>query len=223
MNKGLFYGVGVGTGDPELITLKAVRIINENEVLAFPSEIPEDSFAYKTVSAVIPGLKDKTLIALPMPMTSDEKELYTAHINNSDKIKDYLSKGINVVYLTIGDPSIYSSFGYLQKLISDMGYDTEMISGVTSFSSAAARFNIPLVLGKEPIHIVSDINDLEKDMKGSIIIMKSAAKASKEIKERLGNKDIYCIENCGLKNEKLIYGLPEDKTGYFTLIIAKDK
>lgn len=70
--KGTLYGVGIGPGDPELLTLKAVRLIRENEVIALPGEKPEETVAYQISVQAVPELADKTLLALTMPMTKDK-------------------------------------------------------------------------------------------------------------------------------------------------------
>ena len=69
--KGIAYGVGVGPGDPELMTLKAVRLIKENSVIAVPGKIAEESVAYKIAAGAAPEISDKELIAVDMPMTRD--------------------------------------------------------------------------------------------------------------------------------------------------------
>ena len=72
---GTLYGLGIGPGDPELLTLKAVLLIRENEVIAFPGEMPQETVAYKIAVQAVPELAEKELTALPMPMTKDPKVL----------------------------------------------------------------------------------------------------------------------------------------------------
>ena len=73
MARGKAYGVGVGPGDPELMTLKACRLIRENEVMAVPGKVPQDAVAYKIAAAAVPELADKTLIPIYMPMVRDRE------------------------------------------------------------------------------------------------------------------------------------------------------
>lgn len=157
MQKGILYGVGVGPGDPELMTLKAVRIIKENAIIALPDKQPRQSAAYRIVAAAVPELAGKTLLALDFPMTKDEKKLERSRYMAASKVKSHLEKGQNVVFLTLGDISVYSTFSYLQAEVEKDGFTAEGISGVTSFSAAAAAAGIPLCRQDENIHILSSV------------------------------------------------------------------
>ena len=128
--KGTLYGVGVGPGDPELMTLKAVRLIRENEVIALPGEIPEKTAAYRIAVQAVPELAEKKLIPIFFPMTMDRAEQQKEHERGAEKLKRLLDTGRNVVFLTLGDPSIYSTFSYVQQLVEADGYPAEMVSGV---------------------------------------------------------------------------------------------
>ena len=108
--KGTLYGVGIGPGDPELLTLKAVRLIRENEVIALPGEKPEETVAYQISVQAVPELADKTLLALTMPMTKDKALLNENYDRAAEKIADQLDQGKNVVFLTLGDPTVYSTY-----------------------------------------------------------------------------------------------------------------
>ena len=103
--KGTVYGVGVGPGDPELITVKAIRLIRENEVIAVPGRDAKESLAYQIAVQAVPELRDKKLLPVPMPMVKDRGQLEDAHREGAALIKHYLDNGQNVVYLTLGDPS----------------------------------------------------------------------------------------------------------------------
>ena len=97
---GILYGVGVGPGDPELMTLKAVRLIRENQVIAVPGEEAEASVAYKIAVQAVPELAEKKLIPVSMPMTHDKEELRNNHQKAADQLEQYLIQGKNVVFLT---------------------------------------------------------------------------------------------------------------------------
>ena len=84
---GIFYGVGVGPGDPELMTLKAVRMIRENEVILVPGEEAETSVAYKIALGAVPELSSKKVFPVPMPMTKDRKKLEESHDRAADQVE----------------------------------------------------------------------------------------------------------------------------------------
>lgn len=226
--KGTAYGVGVGSGDPELMTLKAVRLIRENDVIAVPGKLAEESLAYKIALQSVPELAEKRLIPINMPMTKDKNILESKHKKGAELIEEYLDSGKNVVYLTLGDPTVYCSFGYLQRILESDGYNVELVSGVTSFCSAAARLNIPLVEQEEELHVIPgspDNIDL-KNTSDTYVFMKSG-RYMNDIKNSVNNTDckIFAVENCGMDTEKLYKCADEipDKTGYFSLVIVKLK
>ena len=226
--KGIAYGVGVGPGDPELMTLKACRLIRENRVIAVPGQDPMKAVAYKIAVQAVPELAGKELIAIDMPMVMDRKKQAEAHRRGAEQIADYLAKGENVVYLTLGDSTVYCTFTYLQHILEEEGYQTELVNGIPSFCAAAARLNIPLVEWNEQLHVVPAAykTDVELDQPGQYVLMKSASHM-KEIKERLkeSGRDVQVVENCSMQDEKIYRSVDEipDDAGYFSLILAKEK
>ena len=93
--RGIAYGIGVGPGDPELMTLKAVRLIRENDIIVVPGKDPKDSVAYKIAEAVIPEISGKTLVSVSMPMVNDKEALGHNHREAAKQIESYLNEGKN--------------------------------------------------------------------------------------------------------------------------------
>ena len=224
---GILYGVGVGPGDPELMTLKAVRLIEENDVIAVPGEDVRATVAYKIAVQAAPALAEKQLLPIYMPMTHDRDEMKRWHEKGAAEIERFLDRGVNVVFLTLGDPTIYSTFSYLQKIVEDHGYQTSLVSGITSFCAAAARMNIPLVEWNEQLHVIPAVHQLESRLEqpGNYVLMKSGKKMNqvKSILDESG-RDVVMVENCGMENEHIYRRLSEipDDSGYYSLIIAKE-
>lgn len=224
---GIAYGVGVGPGDPELMTQKAIRIIRENQVIAVPGKEARESIAYKIAVAMVPELAQKELVPIPMPMVRDRKLLHGEHLKGARLLENYLDQGKNVVYLTLGDPSIYCSFSYLQQILLSDGYAVETVPGVPSFCAAAARLNLPLTEWDEPLHLVPAVHETRGSLRepGTYVLMKSSSRMA-ETKELLRNskKEGFAVENCGMETEKLYRSLEEipDDAGYLSLLIAKD-
>lgn len=224
---GILYGVGVGPGDPELMTLKAVRLIQENEIIILPGPIPKETVAYQIAVQAVPELAEKTLVPAVMPMTHDKEEQARNHEKAAEEISAFLAQGKNAVFLTLGDPTIYSTYLYVQKIVQVRGYQTELVSGITSFCAAAARANISLVEWNEQLHVVPAVHRLESelDQPGNYVLMKSGSKMNqvKEILAKSG-RDVVMVENCGMEQEHIYRSVEEipDDAGYYSLIIAKE-
>ena len=225
--KGTLIGVGVGPGDPELMTLKAVRMIRENEVIAVPGKQPKETVAYQIAVQAAPELADKTLLPLYMPMTMDAEERENNWKIAADTAEQQLEQGKNVVFLTLGDPTVYSTFSYVKKLVEEHGYQTATVSGITSFCAAAARMNVSLSEWNEPLHILPAPHNLEDELNysGNCVLMKSGRKMDR-VKQQLAQsgRDVVMVENCGMPEEKIYRGVEEipDDAGYYSLIIARE-
>ena len=133
---GKLYGVGVGPGDPELLTLKALRLVKEAEVIALPGQVPEDTVAFKIVEGAYPELGKKELLAVPFPMSKDPEVLKSYHDAGAQKVKEVLDQGKNVVFLTLGDPTVYSTYLYVHHRLVAQGYETEIVCGITCFRTS---------------------------------------------------------------------------------------
>lgn len=227
MSRGIAYGVGVGPGDPELMTLKAIKLIKENEVIALPGKEPRETVAYKIAAAVVPELKDKELVPVYMPMIKDRELIDKEHRKAAKLIEGYLDQGKNVVYLTLGDSTIYCTFSYIQHHLEADGYESALVPGITSFCAAAARLNVPLVEWDESLHVIPAVHRLGEalDRPGNYVLMKSASQMAK-VKETLreSGRDVMMVENCSMDNEKVYRSADEipDDAGYFSLVIAKE-
>ncbi len=225
--RGIAYGVGVGPGDPEYMTLKACRLIRENEIIAVPGKVPQESVAYQIAVAAVPELAEKTLVPVWMPMVRDREKIKVQHREAALLLESYLEKGQNVVFLTLGDPTIYCTFSYIQHHLEADGYPIELVSGVTSFCAASARLGAPLVEWDEPLSVLPAVHSLEADLAnpGTHVLMKSASKM-REVKEllRRSGRTVSMVENCCMEGEKCYHGVDEipDDAGYFSLIIAKE-
>ena len=227
IKKGIAYGVGVGPGDPELMTLKACRLIRENDVIAVPGKVPEEAVAYKIAAGAVPEIADKEPVPVNMPMVRDADLIAKAHRQAADIIEKYLDEGKNVIYITLGDSTIYCTFSYIQHILETDGYTAELVSGIPSFCAAAARLGVSLTEWQEPLHVIPGLHNTEGTLEwpGNYVIMKSASK-TREVKEMLGRSgyDVQAVENCSMDNEKVYRSLEEipDDAGYFSLIIAKE-
>lgn len=231
---GTLTGVGVGPGDPELLTLAAVKAIRESDYLLLPEE-KENCYAYRIVREALPQIEEKEIVTLYFPMTKDAEKLKLAKEQSFKKVKALMEQGKKAVFLTIGDPTIYSTYQYLYRQVKEAGMQAAVISGVPSFCAAAARLGISLADMGEELHIIPASYEVEKTTgyRGTRIYMKSGKKLKEllavlreEEKERKkqGKKwEVSAIVNCGLKDEQIYRGLAQipEELGYLTLIIVR--
>lgn len=224
---GKLYGVGVGPGDPELLTLKALRLIKEAPVIAVPGTVPEKTVAYKIVVQAYPELAEKEILPIEMPMIKDHEKLRESHDKGAKAIAEVLDQGKDVVFLTLGDTTVYSTYLYVHQRVDEMGYPTEIVSGITSFCAVAARLNIGLVEKAEELHVIPASYQIEEALRlpGTKVLMKAGkkmAQVKKAIREL--HASAVMIENCGMPGEKIYRGVEEipDDAGYYSLIIIKD-
>lgn len=224
---GILYGVGVGPGDPELLTLKAVEVLKNADVIAVPDTSGEKT-AMKIVEEYIKG---KEILYCPMPMSRDLKLLEKSHLTSCELMEKELAKDKNVAFITLGDPTIYSTYMSIQRIISQKGYITKTISGITSFCASAAALNISLCDRGEALHIIpASYEDTEGQLllKGNKVLMKSG-KSLAGVKELLKKADLYegskMVECCSMENEKIYESLDDisDESSYFSIIIVKDR
>lgn len=223
---GCLYGIGVGPGDPELMTLKAVKRLKSCDIIAIPQEEKSECVAYKIAVSAVPEIADKNFLCLSMPMTKDKTLLQRSHETAAAQVAQCLKDGKNVAFITLGDAAVYSTYLYVHQRIAAMGFQTEIISGITSFCAAAARLSIPLVNGSEELHIIPASYHIEEALRlpGVKVLMKAGRKMS-EVKKLLetGNYDVKMVENCGMEDERVYESMEEmpENSGYYSLIIVR--
>ncbi len=220
-----FYGVSVGPGDYELMTLKSVRVLKECKTIAVPKTHKSGTMALDIIKNVI-DIKYKNIIYMDFLMSKNSDENKLQHIKNAKIIIDEL-KNNDVAMISIGDISVFSTFSYILDIIKSKGFEYEIIAGVPSFCAASAVLGESLTVMKKPLHIIpgafADINKaLNYD--GTKVIMKSGEKLNYVI-ESIKSKNYSVIQNCGLENE-IIYKKGEDikklSSSYFTTILVKE-
>lgn len=227
MNKGKFYGLSIGPGDPELITLKAVKLIEKCDVIAAPRTRDGRMLAMDIVRGVL-DLSQKTILPLDFLMTTNEEELKSSHNKIANEIIEHLDSGRDVGMLNLGDISVYSTFSYIHDIIIEKGYYTELIPGVTSFCAAASTLKISLTEMKKPLHIIPSAHgDLHLDLPGTKVLMKSGkmfADVRREIEEKGLCEKACMISDCGLPEQKIFTDITKspENVSYFTIVIVKD-
>lgn len=164
MSKGTLFGLGVGPGDPELITVKAFRKLQECPVIAYPKKLRgSKSYAHKIVEVYIRP-EEKEMLGLVFPMTKEADILRREWEKAAKSIVEKLEEGKDVAFVTEGDPLLYSTFIHLMNIVKEKHPEIKIqaVPGISSVNGAAARLGLPLADGDEQIAIVPANNDVEK-------------------------------------------------------------
>lgn len=233
--KGTLYCIGVGPGDPELLTIKAVKRIRNCPVLAVPQghtgvTTAKDILLQAIENGAAVELQDKLILTVDFPMTRDAAVLAKAHAAGATAIEAQLQQGRDVALITLGCPTVYASSIYVHRRIRDDGYATEIIPGVPSFCAAAARLQQPLCEQDEPLTIIPGGRSDRKILlsaPGSKIIMKPSgpfASLKQELQDTQQLADTTMIERCGLSGETIYHSLDDvERTAYFSVLLVKEK
>ena len=230
MKKGVLYGGSIGPGDPELLTVKAVRVLESCPVIAAPQTKSGGTLALDIARRAV-SMEGKTVLPLFFPMGRDREEWRESHQRAAAEIQTHLDERRDVAMPNLGDVSIYSTFGYLMELLRENGYEAVMVPGVPSFCAAAARLGVSLVSRDTPLHIIPvSGGNLEPALEwpGAKVLMKAGGSLP-EIVEALRKSGqlerAALVEDCGLSTERVCADLTEDmgKTGYFATVIVKEQ
>jgi precorrin-2/cobalt-factor-2 C20-methyltransferase len=214
------YGIGVGPGDRELLTLKAVRIIGSCGVIVAPSAMEGGkSIALETAGEFISEGAQVIVSHFPMGGEKQEEKIYNAF----KIIEEKLNQGMDVAFLTIGDPFVYSTYIYLLKYVEEKGFDTETVPGITSFCACASLAKEPLVIGDEPLLILPGSRiDTIRDEK-FVVVMKVYRMEQEIIDflEEKGFKYVY-VKKAGRDGQQVLRDRDEilKNIEYMALIIA---
>lgn len=225
--KGILYGIGIGPGDPELLTLKTVRLLKNADVIAVPGKEKEKCLAYNIALSAVPEIKEKQILEFSMPMTKDLSVLNENYKCVAKLLMEQLSLGKSVAMLTLGDPTIYSTYIYVHRIILQNGYMAQIVNGIPSFCAASAALNDSLVDRGEALHIYPGSYELDEmyQVHGTKIIMKSAKEYKDVVKALKKTTDtVAMVENCGLPNERIVSGIDQlpEETSYYSILISKE-
>lgn len=227
---GTLYGIGVGPGDPELMTLKAVRLIEQCDLVAVPKSGDGEGVAKQIAQKAVSDFDKKELIEVSMPMTRDPQVLEQSHQAAAEQIEGYLKEGKSVAFLTLGDPAIYSTYIYVHKKVQQNGFPVEMVPGVPSFCAVAAKLNVSLAEAAQPLHIIpASYQGVEEGLEwsGPKILMKTG-RSMKKVKELLDEKGLMdkakMVQKCGMEGEEIYQSMRDvdENSSYFSVIVVKE-
>lgn len=228
---GTFYGIGVGPGDPELLTMKAINAIKSADVLIAPkTEKKEGSVALSIAS---PYLRDDVEIVYQVfPMVKNFADSTEAWENNKKEILSLLKAGKNVAFLTLGDPMFYSTYIYVYRLLKDEDIKIVTIPGIPAFCAIGSQAGIPIVEGNDVISIIPATAPAEKIKKAlaacdNAVLMK-VYKNFPEVADMLVENDMadnaVMLSRCGLPDEERIDDIvaqKDKKVNYLSTILTR--
>lgn len=210
MNYGKLWGIGVGPGDPELLTLKAKRVLEQLDILLVPhSRLETRSLALSIIRDSLD--KDWQTIELVLPMTRERTELQQHWRQAALTVKETLAGGQDAAFITLGDPTLYSTFTYLLKEVRGLvpGLETEIIPGVSSVTAITAWLQQPLAENQESLLIMpaqEKFTYLENHLQefDNVMIMK-AGRYTGRISELLDRQparyQAFLASRCGFADE----------------------
>ncbi len=229
---GTFYGVGVGPGDPELITLKALRVL-ETVPHIFAASSTKNSYSL-ALSIVQRHLGQARVTPLAFPMTKEAAILREAWEENAQQVLEVLLAGEDAAFITLGDPLTYSTYGYLLKTLKRLKPQAQIVTipGITSYNAAAALTNTPLAEGEESVYLVSGAMGgaklREAARSAENIVLLKAYRHFDDICTALEDLDLLdqatCVRLCGLEGEKVekdLRSLKGQPMPYLSMIIIK--
>lgn len=231
--QGRLYGIGIGPGDPKLVTIRAKEILDRVDIVFAPKGREDGTSCARSIVEAV-TTKEKVFAELTFPMTKDKSILNRYWSRAAHRIAKEIKKGSEVAFVTIGDPFIYSTYVYLLKTLRKNFPDikVETIPGVSAFNAAASTADLALVEGNERLAVVP----VSKDLKGlkealedfdTVVLMKIGLKLDMVISLLKKLDLLKCavlVSRVGHKDERIIYDLTslrDKKTGYLSVIIVK--
>jgi precorrin-2/cobalt-factor-2 C20-methyltransferase len=233
-------GIGVGPGDPDLLTVKAVKAIQNADIIMCPaSKEDRPSIAFSVVSSLIDKSKNQEIVKLIFPMTKDKDVLEATWKKNAKIMAEKVLSGKNIVYLTVGDPYLYSTWIYMYKDLKENHPDMEIsvIPGIVSMFTFASKVGVSIAEGAEKVAIIPscyDLTSVKEIAKHSetMVFLKDGRYFDKviDVLKESGFPDdsIFAIgQDLGTDHEiirKMTLGEVNDKsltTKYFSILVVK--
>jgi len=235
MKLGTLYGMGVGPGDPELVTVKAAKVLSQcSHVFVPKARIKADSVALAIAKKYIKP--ESCVHEVVFPMSNDKEDLQKHWDESAEKVAAVLRTGEDASFLTLGDAFLYSTYIYLvrslRRILPDVPIET--VPGVNAFSAVAALTEMPIGEGKELVTIVptsDDLGDIQSalDAGGTVVLMKVGRRLEKILELLDKNKALersVFVSHAGMKGKEQVvtdlrslYGKTKE-AGYLSIILV---
>ncbi len=235
MDNGTLYGISVGPGDPELITLKGLTCLQKSHIVAFPTGIGNKAGMAEQI--VAPWLREaQHKLPLSFPYVLDDQVLLTAWQQAAEQVWYYLQRGEDVAFVCEGDVSFYSTFTYLAQTLENLHKDVQIqiIPGVSSPMAVSAVLGLPLTIGNQRLAVLPalySISDLEKVLSwADVVVLLKVSSVYQQvwhILEQYNLLDLAWVVERATWPDQVIYGdlrsHPNLALSYFSLLVVEIK
>jgi len=229
----ILYGIGIGTGDPGLITVKGVELLRSVKTVFVPAgKKTNDSLAGKILESA--GVEKSKHVKLVFPMSKDRKELEAGWSETADTVAASLKENCRGAFVTLGDPSVYSTWIYLRRALQAAHSDIScrVVPGIQTMNAAAGMLGVPLVEGKERLALVPTPDTMDEldplfPLFDTIVFYKVGERLDplcKFITDKGCGDRAYFVQRAGLEGEVTAAGIsaiPKEASGYLSTMIVK--
>jgi len=237
LKTGTLYGIGVGPGDPDLITVKAANILQRTRHVFVPKAKQEGGSVALTIAQkhIHPDAKVYELV---FPMTTDKSELKKRWDESARQVANVLQSGEDTCFLTLGDVFLYSTYTYMLRALRQLVPDVNVVTvpGITAFSAAAALAEFPVGEAKEPVTIIPTADDLDQVVQalstgGTVVLMKIGKRLHRilDVLETAGalERSVF-VSRAGMAQQRIVEDLrtlrgEQEDTGYLSIILVRGK
>lgn len=237
---GKLYVIGIGPGDPDLMTLKAVRILKEVPCIFVPKGREEGTSLALSIVRKTLSLENKEIVEAYFPMKKTMGAVETENLDakwneTADAVLNRLDHGVDAAFVTIGDPAIYSTFFYLYDRLLDRkpSLNIEIVPGISSINAAAARAGLCLGLGNDRIAILpaNYMDSLPETLeKFDTVVLMKVNKVFDTVRDTLARMDLSSaatyVARAGMEDERVckdIRTVKEEDLNYFSLVIVRKR
>jgi precorrin-2/cobalt-factor-2 C20-methyltransferase len=231
---GVLYGISVGTGDPELITVKGLRILQQTTVVAFPSGINHRPGVAQNI--IDCWLKpEQILLPLEFPYLQDEQKLLSAWGKAAQQVWQYLAKGVDVSFACLGDVSFYSTFTYLAQTLQELypNAKIETIPGISSITAIASVLKIPLTVSDQKLAILPALYSVQELANAltwaDVIVLLKVSSVYQQVWQVLQQRNLlsssWIVEKATFPEQKIYANLnnhPKLNLSYFSILLINN-
>ena len=235
MKPGTLYGVSVGTGDPELITVKGLRILQNSQIVAFPKGINNrPGIAQNIISSWLQP--HQQTLPLEFPYVQDAQLLQIAWQDAAQKVWHYLQQGIDLTFACLGDISFYSTFNYLAQALQQLDPEAkiETVPGVCSPVAISSVLKIPLAVNHQRLVVIPaiySVEELEKTLDwAEVVILLKISSVYEQVWQILQRRNLlltsYIVEKVTFPEQKIyrdLHNYPQLDLSYFSIMLINSK